>query len=174
MRKNLLAVGAIILAIGITMVGTSLFATEHALTGLINSAKGGDAMYAGHGGDYYSTVLNATSGDYIDVVSGVPHYLIPSLYLAIVNTSNIGSYAVSVFQTSGNSTLYTNLNGSYYVVVFGSSPPVVSYALIKNLSGLISLVALLGFGGVLTFVGLIVTIIGAILKPKKTYRQGLR
>ena len=77
MRKNLLAVGAIILAIGITMVGTSLFATEHALTGLINSAKSGDAMYAGQNGDYYSTVLNATSGDYIDVVSGVSHYLIP-------------------------------------------------------------------------------------------------
>ncbi len=174
MRKNFLVVGVIVLAIGIAMVGISLFEIEHTLSGLLNSAKGGDTMYAGQNGDYYSTILNVTVGDYVDVVSDTPHYLVPSGYLSTLNSTNVGSYAIAANQASGNSTLYANLNGSYYVVVFGPSSPVVGYAVIKSLGGLISTVALLGFGGFLAFVGLIVTIIGAVLKPKITPRDTWR
>jgi hypothetical protein len=147
MRKELLIVGTIILAIGITMVGTSLFATEHILSGFLNSAKGGDTMYAGQNGDYYSTILNVKAGDYVDVVSDAPHYLVPSGRLSIINSTNVETYAIAANQTSENRSLYTNLNGSYYVVVFGSSSPVVGYTLIKSPGGFISEVALLGFGG---------------------------
>jgi hypothetical protein len=174
MRKNLLSVGAIILAIGITMVGTSLFETDHMLSDLLNSAKGGDAMYAGQNGDYYSTILNVRAGDYVDIVSDVPHYLVPSGRLTIINSTNVETYGIAPSLVSGNRSLYVDLNGTYYVVVFWSSSPVVGYALIKSPGGFISEVALLGFGGVLAFVGLVVTIIGAALKPKMASRDAWR
>ncbi len=149
------------------MVGGSLYETEHALSGLLNSARGvDDTMNSNQQGEFYSTILNATPGNYIIVSSGVPHYLITSKDLGVVNSSNVGTYAVSAYQTSGNNTLYTNLNGSYYVVVFGPAPPIVGYDVIASITGLVWSAALVGLGAIIAIVGLIVAVVGAIMRPR--------
>ena len=174
MRKGVLVVGIVLLVVGVAMVGGSLFETDHALSGLLNPSRGmGDTMNSNRNGEFYSTVLNATPGNYIMVTSGAPHYLIPSDDLSVVNSSNVGAYAVSAYQTSGNNTLYTSLNGSYYVVVFGPAPPIVGYDVIASITGLVWSVAVLGLGVIFAIAGLIVAVIGAILKPKRLPRVPL-
>ena len=130
MRRNTLIVGVVILAVGIIIAGAAWVEFAHSLTSTLSSSKGqeGGAMYAGQNGDFYSNLLTAGPGSEIIVCSNssyVHPYLIPSGDLSIVNSENIGNYSIESSLIQGNSSGYSGLNGTYYVVTFGASPRVL-------------------------------------------------
>ncbi len=165
MRKNLLLVGIVLLVLGVALAGVATYETAHTALGISSGA--GTSMYPGQNGDYYSNVLNTSSGSEIVVVSSAHPSLIPSKDLNIVNSTNVGSYAISPTRSTGSSFYYSDLNGTYNVVVFSASYPTVDYVVITGSLGTVAIYGILLIVGViLAIAGIIIAIIGAILKPK--------
>ena len=154
-------IGIVILVIGIVLAGISVAESASNVRG------SGTAMYSGKNGDYYSNSLSVTTKEEITVVSNVNSYLIPSQDLSVVNSSNIASYKILPSESAGNTSLYSGLNGSYYVVTFGPTSPKVEYATLNVGIGLVVIAALLVVGALLVVVGIILAIIGAVIRPKK-------
>lgn len=166
MRKKILIIGVVLLVIGVAIGGTSLYETSKEVK---NVSK---TMYTGQNGDYYSAILTPSSTGYISVVSSSETYLIPSQDLAVVDSSNVMDYAIAPTITTASATIYSDLNGSYYVVAFGSTTPTVTYTVLELNLGLIGIIAIsMIIGFILAIAGIIITIIGAILKPKNLPQQ---
>ncbi|MCL4447471.1 MAG: hypothetical protein M1556_05995 [Candidatus Thermoplasmatota archaeon] len=165
MRKNLLIIGIVLLVVGVAMAGISTVEAAHSVSSSIGGA--GNTMYPGTNGDYYSNNLNVSTGDEVLVVSNIHAYLIPSSDISTVNSGNVGSYAISPSTSAGNTSTYTGLLGSFYVVTFGTSSPSVSYAVVSGGLGHLIITGLLVLGGAfLAIAGIVIAIIGALLKPK--------
>ncbi|MEM0134243.1 MAG: hypothetical protein QXU18_03325 [Thermoplasmatales archaeon] len=92
MRKNILIIGMILLVVGVVIAGISSFEAARSATGSISGAS--NSMFRGPNGDYYSQVLNVSSGEELIVVSNVHAYLIPSEDLNTVTSANVGGYAI--------------------------------------------------------------------------------
>lgn len=171
MRRTTLIVGVVLLVVGIIIAGVAWVELSSSLTGTLSSAKGeeGSAMYAGQNGDFYSNLLTAGPSSEIIVsfnFSGVHPYLIPSRDLSIVNLENIGNYSISDSLTQGNSSGYSGLNGTYYVVTFGTSSPGIAYIVASHFNSLVIEGGLLALGAIFAIAGIIVVIIGAVRKPR--------
>ena len=171
MRKKMLIVGVVILAVGIIMAEVGWVVLTHSLTSTLASSTGqeGSAMYVGQNGDFYSSLLTAGPGSEIIVSSNsssIHPYLIPSGDLSVVNSVNVANYSIAVSLTQGNDYGYSGLNGTYYVVTFGTSSPNISYIVASNFGTLVTAFILLGLGVILAIAGVIVAIIGAVLKPR--------
>jgi uncharacterized membrane protein len=164
-RKRLLIAGIVVLVIGIVFAGISVAESAREIK------EAGTAVYLGQNGDHYSNLLTVSSTEEITVVSSVNAYLIPSQDLNLINSSNIVNYKISPSESTGNTSLYSGLNGSYYVVTFGTATPKVEYAVLNVSGGLIAVGLLLIAGALLIIVGIILAIIGAVLKPKGNPRQ---
>ena len=162
MRKNILIVGLVLLVIGIALIGVSTFSLGHSSSATFSSST---VMIQGPNGDYHSQELNVTSGDVISVSTASKVYLIPASDLVVANQSNVNSFAISPLSSSSSAVTYNDLTGSYYVVVFSTSSPSVAYV-VGNTGSLISAGIMIIIGGLLFFIGLIITIIGAVLKKK--------
>ncbi len=163
MRKNIVVIGLILLVIGIVMVGVESVSIEHSGASTLSTQT---TMIPSPNGEYHSNLLSVNKNQIVTVVTNSKAYLIPASDISIVNESNVNNYAISPFTSSSTETIFENLNGSYYVVVFSNSTPAVTY-MVGNISSLIGAGVFIVIGGLLFIVGIVVIIIGAILKPKQ-------
>lgn len=165
MRKNILIIGLVLLVVGIVMAGASAFEAAHSASGSISGAS--TSMLQCTNGGYHSELLNVSSGEEVIVVANQHAYLIPSEDLGTVTSGNVAGFAVAPSTSVGNTSTYSNIPGSYYIVTIGTSPPSVDYAVVSGGLGNLIVTGLLVLVGVfLAIAGIIVAIIGAVLKPK--------
>ena len=170
MRKKILIIGLILLVVGIVMAGASAVEAAHSASGSISGAS--TAMFPDSNGGYHSQALNVSSGEEVIVVANQQAYLIPSEDLGTATQETVTGYAVAPSSSAGNTSTYSNIPGSYYIVTFGSSPPSVDYAVVSGGLGHLILIGLLVLVGVfLAIAGIIIAIIGAVLKPKNKPMQ---
>ncbi|MGC8562908.1 MAG: hypothetical protein ACP5UZ_05395 [Thermoplasmata archaeon] len=165
MRRNILIIGLILLVVGIAMAGISAVEASHSASSSISGAS--TTMYPGPNGEYHSQLLNVSSGEEVIVVANQHAYVIPSEDLTTVTNANVAGYAIVSSTSAGNTSTYSNIPGSYYIVTFGTSTPSVDYAVVSGGLGNLIVTGLLVLIGVfLAIAGIIVTVIGAVLKPK--------
>ncbi len=112
-------------------------------------------------------MLNATSG--IAITSAAANSgLIHAQDLNLVNSANIGQYALTPHSNVGGTLSYTDLTGNYYYVVFASSQPSSKIVATPMRGGTLasSPLVLGGFGVVI--IGIAVIVIGVRRKSKPT------
>lgn len=160
MRRGLLLRGVAILVLGLVIAGVGLLE-------LASPSAGSTTVRVYSPGEYVSSEINISKPSDLAVVfnSGVGG-LVPAGLLGSVNQSNLKRYAVPPNTTSGNLYQYLNISvGEYYFVVFSNNTPTISYSVVPLSRGLYAFMLVLG--GLLALVGLVVTIVGALLKPKQ-------
>lgn len=165
MRKKLVIIGAVVLIIGVVLffaVSEELLATSN--VGQIQTGAGS--------GEWKSPMLNVTSGGQVTLISSsASSALIPASDLSKVTSSNLASYALKTSSgfknlSVGTVSVYMPPAGSYYIVTFSSTAPTLTYTVVNSASltvvlGLLEIVAI-----VMGIAGLIVLIVGAVLKEK--------
>lgn len=160
MNRPVVGIGAVVLIIGVVLVAVGVVGVLRGLTVVT-------AFSEPQSGEYVSTelVLNSTSG--IAVTSAASNGgLIPAQDLSLVNSTNIGQYALATHSKTAGTVTYTNVMGDYYYVAFASSQPgskVVATPLHGGTVGSNPL-ALGGFLAII--VGIVVIVIGARMKSR--------
>jgi hypothetical protein len=117
MNRPTVIIGVVVLIIGVVLIAVGAVGVLRGLT-IINTFS------EPHNSEYVSTelILNATSGAAI-TSAAANGGLIPAQDLNLVNSTNLGQYAVAPHSSVGGTVTYTNLNGDYYYVAFASSQP---------------------------------------------------
>lgn len=160
MNKPTVITGVVILIIGVVLIAVGAVGVLRGLTVVTTYSEP-------HSGEYVSTelVLNVTSG--AAVTSAVANGgLIPSQDLKLVNSTNVGQYALAPHSNVAGTATYTNLLGDYYYVAFASSQPsskVVATPLHGGTLGSSPLV-LGGFAAIV--LGIVVTVLGVRMKSR--------
>lgn len=124
-----------------------------------------------HSGEYVSAelVLNTTSG--IAVTSAPANGgLIHSSDLNLVNSTNIGQYAVKPHSSVAGTLTYTNLAGNYYFVAFASSQPNSKIVATPLHGGTVASSPLVLGGLIAVIVGIIVIVVGVRKKSSPETR----
>lgn len=163
MRKVLVIVGVVILVLGIVLFAAGALSALGSTTIIT-------AFNQPQTGEYVSTelVMNASS---VAVVTSPASNggLIPAQDLAALNSSSVSSYVITPKSTVGGSETYRNLTGGYYYVSFSATQP---SSRIVITGGHLRAVGLLVLGGIVLFVaGIIVAIVGAVLKKRPPAKE---
>lgn len=164
MRKKIAIIGVVLLIVGVALyVG----ATEGLMTTTIVNTK----MVQTSTGEWTSLELNTSSGSQLSLVTENSSYaLVPSNDMSKINSGNVQNYAVSpkseLSTSLGLVSTFSPSAGSYYVVVFSKTTPSVKYTLLKSLADAAVYGLLVLAGMVLSIVGVIVLIVGLILRNK--------
>ena len=160
MNRSTVMIGAVVLIIGVVLFAVGVVGVLRGLTVVTTFSEP-------HSGEYVSTelVLNATSG--IAVTSaGADGGLVHAQDLRLVNSTNIGQYAIAPHSNTAGTATYTDLMGDYYYVAFASSQPsskIVATPLNGGTLGSSPLV----LGGLVVFViGIVVIVLGARRKSR--------
>lgn len=168
MRKKLLVVGLVMLVVGVGV----FFISTYEAGGLTHVST---TMNATSSGEWVSAPLNSTSTSSIVVVvtSGGTYGVIPVSDLASVGPTNLSTYALaaSASVSASHTSVYNGHSGEYYLVVFSSSQPTVRYTVIGSLSQVAIFGVMVLAGGAIAFIGFILAIVGAVLKPKAQKQQ---
>ena len=117
MNRPIVIIGVVVLVIGVVLVAVGAVGVLRGLTVIT-------AFSEPHSGEYVSTelVLNATSAAAV-TSAAANGGLIPAQDLNLVNSTNIGQYALTPHSNAAGTVTYTNLSGDYYYVAFASSQP---------------------------------------------------
>ena len=165
MRARTVIVGAIILVIGVGLIGAGALEALRSVT--ISTT-----FTQPHPGEYVSSeiVLNTTSAIVVASPASAGG-IIPAKDLNLVNSTNLGSYVLPVNSTAAGSDTYAGLVGDYYYVVFASAQPTTTVvATPLNLSAIgFGLLVLLGI--LCAIVGIVVVIIGVVQKKRAPQGQ---
>ena len=160
MNRSIVIVGVVVIIVGVVIFAVGVVGVLRGLTVVTNFSQP-------QGGEYVSTemILNKTSG--VAVTSAPANGgLIPSQYLNLVNSTNLGQYALAPHSSVAGTVTYTNLQGDYYYVAFSSSQPgskIVATPLNGGTMGSNPLV----LGGLVVFIaGVVVTVVGARRKSR--------
>jgi multisubunit Na+/H+ antiporter MnhG subunit len=160
LNKPIAIIGVIVLIVGVVLIAVGAVGVLRGLTIVTTFSQP-------QSGEYVSTelMLNATSG--IAVTSAASNGgLIPASDLNLVNSTNIGQYALAPHSSVGGTLTYTNLQGNYYYVAFASSQPsskIVATPLHGGTMGS-SPVVLGGFAVVIA--AIVVIVVGVRMKSK--------
>lgn len=154
MNRPIVIIGTVILIIGIVLVAVGVVGVLRGLT-IVKTFNEPQS------GEYVSTelVLNVTSGAAITSAASNGG-LIPAQDLSLVNSTNIGQYAVAPHSNVAGTVTYTNLIGDYYYVAFASSQPTSKVVVTPLNGGTVASSPLVLGGFVLFIVGIIVIVIG--------------
>jgi len=165
LRARTVIVGAIILVIGVGLIGAGALEALRSVT--ISTT-----FTQPHPGEYVSSeiVLNTTSAIVVASPASAGG-IIPAKDLNLVNSTNLGSYVLPVNSTAAGSDTYAGLVGDYYYVVFASAQPTTTVvATPLNLSAIgFGLLVLLGI--LCAIVGIVVVIIGVVQKKRAPQGQ---
>lgn len=165
MNKSFVAVGAIVLILGVVIIAVGAVGVLRGLT-VINTFSQPQS------GEYVSAelVLNTTSG--VAVTSAPANGgLIPSQDLSLVNSTNIGQYAVTPHSSVAGTLTYTNLiAGNYYFVTFASSQPNSKIVATPLHGGTVGSSPLVLGGLVAVVAGIVVMVVGARKKSRQQTR----
>jgi len=159
MRTRRVVIGVVVLVIGLSLLAVGAF-------GALSNLTISKSFSEPHPGEYVSAeiVLNTTSALVITSPAtngGVIH----AQNLDLVNSTNIGTYAIPINASGAGSNTYTRLTGDYYYVVFASTPPSTTIVATPLNSGIIRYGALVLLGFICIIAGVIVAVVGAIQKP---------
>jgi hypothetical protein len=116
-NRPIVVIGGVVLIIGVVLIAVGAVGVLRGLTVVTTFSEP-------QSGEYVSTelVLNSTSG--VAVTSSAANGgLIPAQDLNLVNSTNVGQYALTPHSSVAGTVTYTNLTGDYYYVAFASSQP---------------------------------------------------
>ena len=165
MRKKIAMTGLVLFVIGVLLIA-GFFLTGFSLPKATKTVSEVSA------GEWDTGLILATPNGTLAVVasSNSNYGLIPSSDLSQVTSTNLASLAIKPLSSttidSHLAVTYENLNGSYYFVMYSSSAPKITVTFIGNsdLSAAHGLLILTG--GALSFIGLIVGIVGLVMRKK--------
>jgi multisubunit Na+/H+ antiporter MnhG subunit len=165
MNKPIVIIGVVVLIIGVVLIAVGAVGVLRGLT-VVNTFNEPQS------GEYVSTelMINVTS-DAAVTHAATNGGLISAQALNLVNSTNIGQYALPPHSNVAGTVTYTNLIGDYYYVAFASSQPsskVVATPVHGGTMGSNSL-ALSGFLAVI--VGIVVVVVGALKKSNRSKLQ---
>lgn len=167
MQKRLLSAGIAVMVVGIFFMWAGNFAEDSTFAGISSLSESGTAMTTGPLGILHSKVLNVTNGEEIFVETSGQYYLIPTKYIGLVSPQNIGNYDVYANEHLLNGKVYSDINGSYYLVTFQNSYKVLYTVTSMQSSDVLALEMDLSAFGILVLIGgVIVAIVGALGKQK--------
>ncbi len=159
MRKKIIAIGIIILLLGIVLFSISNIEISQ------NTEKTSTwNLY--HSGEYISQELNFTSEfalvySFNQTVSGV-------IYVSSLNSlnlTNLKNFSIKPTVVEDNMLTYDLGPGSYYIVIFSNTNPNITYTYV-NLNKIILPALLELFGIILAVIGIIIAVLGIIFKKK--------
>lgn len=160
MNKPIVVIGAVVLIIGVVLIAVGA-------VGVLRSLTVVTTFNEPQSGEYVSTelMLNTTSGVAITSAAATGG-LIQAQDLNLVNSSNIGQYALTPHSDVAGTQTYTNLTGGYYYVAFASSQPSSKIVATPLHGGTLasSPLVLGGFAGVI--IGIVVVVLGARMKSR--------
>lgn len=166
MRKGVALTGLVLLIIGIVAIGVS-FGSGFGIP------KTSTVVNKMSPGEWDSNPINITSNEALAVVTSASgsYGLVKASDLATVNALNIGSLSIKQNSTA---TVHSHLeltyryhSGIYYFVVFSSVAPSITVAYRAVTSHSVSGALLLFIGGLLILAGIIVGIVGLVLRRKR-------
>ncbi len=166
MRKKMAIVGAVILIAGVVM----FFSVSAEILG---STTVGNSLSKAGNGEWETPELNVTFGGEVTVISNSSDVaLVPASDISTLTSSNIMNYSISpksgANTSAGSVSVYTPPAGSYYFVSFSKSSPSITYTVL-NSAGTAIVYGLLEIAAVIMGIGgLIVLIVGVILKEKNS------
>ncbi len=160
MNKPTVVIGVIVLIIGVAVLAVGVVGVLRGLTVVTTFSEP-------HTGEYVSAelMLNSTSG--IAVTSAAANGgLIAAQDLDLVNSTNVGQYAVTPHSSAAGTLTYTDLMGDYYYVAFASSQPSSKIVATPLNGGTLASNPLVLGGLALFVVGIIVVVVGVRRKSK--------
>ena len=160
MKKPIAIIGVVVLIIGVVLIAVGAVGVLRGLTIITTFTEP-------HSGEYVSTelVLNKTSGAAV-TSSAANGGLIPAQYLNLVNSTNIGQYALTPHSNVAGTVTYTNLNGNYYYVAFASSQPSSKVVATPLNGGTVGSNPLVLGGFLVVIIGIVVTVLGWRMKSR--------
>jgi hypothetical protein len=160
MNRPIVIIGVVLLIVGVVLVAVGAVGVLRGLTVITTFTEP-------HSGEYVSAelVLNSTSGAAI-TSAATNSGLIPAQDLNLVNSSNIGHYAVTPHSNTAGTLTYTNLSGDYYYVAFASSQPSSKVVATPLQGGTLGSNPLVLGGFVVFIVGVVVIVLGVRRKSK--------
>jgi hypothetical protein len=159
-NKPIVIVGVAVLIIGVVLVAVGAVGVLRGLTVIT-------AFSEPRSGEYVSSelVLNVTSG--VAVTSAPSNGgLIPAQDLNLVNSTNIGQYALAPHSNVAGTVTYSNLTGRYYYVAFASSQPTSKIAATPLHGGTAGSSPLVLGGFVAVIVGVVAIVLGVRRKSR--------
>jgi hypothetical protein len=155
MNKPIVGIGAAVLIIGVVLIAVGAVGVLRGLTIVT-------AFSEPQSGEYVSTelVLNTTS-DLAVTSAAANGGLIPAQDLNLVNSTNIGQYAIGTHSSGAGTVTYTNLTGGYYYVAFASSQPSSKVVATPAHGGTIGSSPLVLGGFLVVIIGIAVIVLGA-------------
>jgi len=159
-NKPIVMIGAVVLIIGVVLVAVGAVGVLRGLTVVTTFSEP-------HSGEYVSTelILNSTS-DAAITSAAASGGLIPAQDLNLVNSTNIGQYALTPHSNTAGTVTYTNLSGDYYYVAFTSSQPSSKVVATPANGGTLGSNRLVLGGFVVFIIGVAVIVVGARRKSR--------
>jgi hypothetical protein len=163
MRKSILIIGVVLLVVGISLIGIVGLGGASDINKMETFSQTRSGVYVSS-----ELILNTPS---VVAVRSPPSDggLVPSQDLNLINSNNVGTYALSYRSAGSDVDAYTAITGDYYYVVFSSSTPSTQVVVANLSSSNLITIGLLGLSGLgLIIVGVIVAIVGVLSKnPRK-------
>jgi len=165
MNKPIVIVGGVVLIIGVVLIAVGAVGILRGLTVITTFSEP-------QSGEYISSelMINVTSG------AAVTHAaanggLIPAQDLNLVNSTNIGQYALTPKLNVAGTQTYTNLTEDYYYVAFASSQPSSKIVATPLHGGTVGSSPLVLGGFLAVIVGIVVIVVGALKKSNRSKLQ---
>jgi uncharacterized membrane protein len=160
MNRPTVVIGGVVLIIGVVLIAVGAVGVLQGLTVITTFSEP-------QTGEYVSTalMLNATSG--VAVTSAAANGgLIPAQDLNLVNSTNIGQYALTPHSNVAGTVTYTNLLGDYYYVAFASSQPSSKIVATPLNGGTLGSNPLVLGGFLAVIIGIVVIVLGVRMKSR--------
>jgi len=157
MRTRTLAIGLIILVVGIALAGVGGYSLKNATTTITSFTQP-------TAGEYISAELVLNNSVVVVRSPASVGGMVPTQDISALNSTNIDSYAVAYNSTAASSETYLGLKGDFNYVVFSSVQPTTKIVVTGTLSETVSLGLLVLAGIVCAIAGIIVAIVGALRK----------
>jgi hypothetical protein len=160
MNKPLVMIGGVVLVIGVVLIAVGAVGVLRGLTVITTFSEP-------QSGEYVSAELmvNSTSGAAI-THTAANGGLIPAQDLSLVNSTNIGQYALTPKSNVAGTQTYTNLSGGYYYVAFASSQPSSKIVATPLNGGTLGSSPLVLGGFLAVIVGIVVIVLGVRKKSR--------
>jgi hypothetical protein len=158
MKTRTVMIGVVVMIVGLALLAGGAY-------GLSKTSTSGATFTQSQSGEYVSSEIASTASSVVVVKPAASTGgMVPAQDLGVVNSSNVGSYAVSYNSTAGGSDTYIGLRGDYYYIVFAPSQPSTNLVVVNGLArtALSGLLVLIGFACVIA--GIVVGIVGAAKK----------
>jgi len=165
MRTRATTVGIVLLLVGVALFAVGAFGAFSRLTITTSFTQP-------HPGEYVSAeiALNTSSGVAVSSPAAVGG-IIPAQDVSLVNSSDMGTYAVPISTSGAGSDIYKGLVGDYYYVAFASSQPSTKIVATPLSSGALDFTPLVFLGLACIVAGIAVAVVGALRRPKPAGQQ---